>query len=331
MEITYNRFIRKPLYNSQHYFIYGEEIILRDELISLIKQYFKNKEFHNVVTLGITSFDNLIDEVTNLCAGSLFQEKSLIHIKHSEGKMPEAIKKLLEMGIFRNNSSVMLIVESSVSKLNKSTKFYKDIQDAFCILSCNKLDTNEEKLWLKRKLDFFDRDALRKFGANIHNNLNGNLIGQRNEARILSLLYKNNQEQLSNEVSVDLNFDIFEFEDSLVKKDFNKIDQIIITLKKNNAQPPPPIIWIISKVITACYAIKTASSSSVNFSKLGIWSNKKSYYMNMSNSLRVEDIIDLQERIIVLDQSVKGAIKLNAWDYLDTTIMFLKDNLLLTD
>ena len=60
MEITYNRFIRKPLYNSQHYFIYGEEIILRDELISLIKQYFKNKEFHNVVTLGITSFDNLI-------------------------------------------------------------------------------------------------------------------------------------------------------------------------------------------------------------------------------------------------------------------------------
>ena len=235
------------------------------------------------------------------------------------------------MGIFRNNSSVMLIVESSVSKLNKSTKFYKDIQDVFCILSCNKLDTNEEKLWLKRKLDFFDRDALRKFGANIHNNLNGNLIGQRNEAEILSLLYKNNQEQLSNEVSVDLNFDIFEFEDSLVKKDFNKIDQIIITLKKNNAQPPPPIIWIISKVITACYAIKTASSSSVNFSKLGIWSNKKSYYMNMSNSLRVEDIIDLQERAIVLDQSVKGAIKLNAWDYLDTTIMFLKDNLLLTD
>ena len=186
-------------------------------------------------------------------------------------------------------------------------------------------------MWLKRKLDFFDRDALRKFGANIHNNLNGNLIGQRNEAEILSLLYKNNQEQLSNEVSVDLNFDIFEFEDSLVKKDFNKIDQIIITLKKNNAQPPPPIIWIISKVITACYAIKTASSSSVNFSKLGIWSNKKSYYMNMSNSLRVEDIIDLQERIIVLDQSVKGAIKLNAWDYLETTIMFLKDNLLLTD
>ena len=94
MEITYNRFIRKPLYNSQHYFIYGEEIILRDELISLIKQYFKNKEFHNVVTLGITSFDNLIDEVTNLCAGSLFQEKSLIHIKHSERKMTDAIKKL---------------------------------------------------------------------------------------------------------------------------------------------------------------------------------------------------------------------------------------------
>ena len=53
--------------------------------------------------------------------------------------------------------------------------------------------------------------------------------------------------------------------------------------------------------------------------------------MNMSRSLRVEDIIDLQERAIVLDQSVKGAMKLNAWDYLDTTIMFLKDNLLLTD
>ena len=82
----------------------------------------------------------------------------------------------------------------------------------------------KKKLWLKRKLDFFDWDALRKFGANIHNNLNGNLIGQRNEARIWSLLYKNNQEQLSkNEVSVDLNFDIFEFEDSLVKKDLIKL------------------------------------------------------------------------------------------------------------
>ena len=51
--------------------------------------------------------------------------------------------------------------------------------------------------------------------------------------------------------------------------------------------------------------------------------------MNMSNSLRVEDIIDLQERIIVLDQCVKGAINLNAWDYLETTIMFLKVNIII--
>ena len=66
------------------------------------------------------------------------------------------------MGIFRNNSSVMLIVESSVSKLNKSTKFYKDIQDVFAFLSCNKLDTNEEKLLLAQTTGFFDRDALRE-------------------------------------------------------------------------------------------------------------------------------------------------------------------------
>ena len=61
-------------------------------------------------------------------------------------------------------------------------------------MNCSKLKTNEEKIWLKRQLEFLPKSLLPMFGGSIFQNNEGNLLGQMNEVRLLKLLFNSKQE-----------------------------------------------------------------------------------------------------------------------------------------
>ena len=90
--------------------------------------------------------------------------------------------------IFKS-SNIALIIESSIEKTPVSGTWIKSFDSFGLIINCSKLKVMEEKIWLKRQLDFLPKDLLPVFGGSIFQNNEANLLGQKNEVALLKLLF----------------------------------------------------------------------------------------------------------------------------------------------
>ena len=223
-------------------------------------------------------FDNLEEEILKLSGGSLFQEKLIIKIKHLEGRFPEILKKLIEEDKFNTNDQNVFIIESAQTKLNKTAKWVKALDANLEIINCNKLNIYEEKLWLKNQLSFLPEKYLSVVGSAIHNNFTGNLLMQKNEVSILKLVEDEKIEETIKNYSAMQNHEIFDLENAIICTDFDRARKIINSIRNNNSSVPPLVSWILSKVISSCYGIKS-SKGKPNLYDLGIWRDVQSEYM----------------------------------------------------
>ena len=326
METSYIKFIQKSKINHKSYFLYGNEEVLRQDCSELISKNFCSEGYSKLVTFGLDGFDNLEEEILKLSGGSLFQEKLIIVIKHLEGRFPEILKKLIEEEKFKTNDQNIFIIESAQTKLNKSTKWVKAMNANLEIVDCNKLNIYEEKLWLKNQLSFLPEKYLGVVGSAIHNNFTGNLLMQKNEVSILKLVEVEKIEETIKNYSVMQNHEIFDLEDAIISTDFKRARKIVNSIKNNNSSVPPLVSWIVSKVISSCYGIKS-SKGKPNLYDLGIWRDIQSKYISFSSQIDFNQIDSLANAFL-LDKSSKGMHPINSWNVLDTIISDLENSLL---
>ena len=326
METSYIKFIQKPKINQKSYFLYGNEEILRQDCSEIISENFFSEGYSKVVTFGLNGFDNLEEEILKLSGGSLFQEKLIIKINHIDGRFPEILKRLIEKKKFNANDHNLFIIDSAQAKLNKSTKWVKALNSSLEIIDCNKLNIYEEKLWLKNQLSFLPEKYLGVVGSAIHNNFTGNLLMQKNEVSILKLLEDEKIEETIKDYSAMQNHEIFDLEDAIICTDFQRARKIINSIRNNNSSVPPLVSWIVSKVISSCYGIKS-SKVKPNLYDLGIWRDVQSKYMSFSRQIDFNQI-DLLANAFLLDKSSKGMHPINSWNLLETIISDLENSLL---
>ena len=326
METSYIKFIQKSKINYKSYFLYGNEEVLRQDCSELISKNFCSEGCSKLVTFGLDGFDNLEEEILKLSGGSLFQEKLIIKIKHLEGRFPEILKKLIEEDKFNTNDQNVFIIESAQTKLNKTAKWVKALDANLEIINCNKLNIYEEKLWLKNQLSFLPEKYLSVVGSAIHNNFTGNLLMQKNEVSILKLVEDEKIEETIKNYSVMQNHEIFDLENAIICTDFDRARKIINSIRNNNSSVPPLVSWILSKVISSCYGIKS-SKGKPNLYDLGIWRDVQSEYMSFSNKIDLNQIDSLANAFL-LDKSSKGIHPINSWNVLETIISDLENSLL---
>ncbi len=316
----------------KYFLLIGGEFILKQDAVERILSNLQNNGFNEKVSISQDELGSLEEIVSRNIGGSLFQENLILHIKHSSGKFPEKIKSLLEKNNIFTSSNIALIVESSIEKTPASGAWIKNFNTYGLIINCSKLKVMEEKMWLKRQLNFLPKDLLPIFGGSIFQNNESNLLGQKNEVALLKLLFLNQNE--SNEANTDhiifgSGISAFELEDLLINRNFKKALMTINFMREYDRQNSAPIIWIIAKVINACLESLNAANKKTALAKSGVWSSKISLYLNLIKQAKVTEFLSLNEEILKIDLINKGLMKAETWEQIERVILRLQDATLL--
>lgn len=252
--------------DSRYLLLYGSELIIKQDIADQILQSLKAQGFNDKVSLHQDELDQAEEIIMRNVGGSLFQEKLILHLKHTSGKFPEKIKLILENQHLYNSDNLALIIESSIEKTPASGNWIKNMDEKGLIVNCGKLKTAEEKLWLKRQLEFLPKSLLPMFGGSIFQNNEGNLLGQMNEVRLLRLLFSSDQdieETETNNIVFHSGLSAFELEDVIIDRKFEKVLQTIKFLKEHDSQNSAPLIWMIAKIINACLESSQAANKNL--------------------------------------------------------------------
>ena len=313
--------------DSRYLLLYGSELIIKQDIADQILQSLKAQGFNDKVSLHQDELDQAEEIIMRNVGGSLFQEKLILHLKHTSGKFPEKIKLILENQHLYNSDNLALIIESSIEKTPASGNWIKNMDEKGLIVSCGKLKTVEEKLWLKRQLEFLPKSLLPMFGGSIFQNNEGNLLGQMNEVRLLRLLFSSDQdieETETNNIVFHSGLSAFELEDVIIDRKFEKVLQTIKFLKEHDSQNSAPLIWMIAKIINACLESSQAANKKSALIKSGVWSSKISQYLSLIKHSKASEFMKLSDQMLRLDLINKGIIKSNVWEQIEKIILQLK-------
>ena len=313
--------------DSRYLLLYGSELIIKQDIADQILQSLKAQGFNDKVSLHQDELDQAEEIIMRNVGGSLFQEKLILHLKHTSGKFPEKIKLILENQHLYNSDNLALIIESSIEKTPASGNWIKNMDEKGLIVNCGKLKTAEEKLWLKRQLEFLPKSLLPMFGGSIFQNNEGNLLGQMNEVRLLRLLFSSDQgieETETNNIVFHSGLSAFELEDVIIDRKFEKVLQAIKFLKEHDSQNSAPLIWMIAKIVNACLESSQAANKKSALIKSGVWSSKISQYLSLIKHSKTSEFMKLSDQILRLDLINKGIIKSNVWEQMEKIILQLK-------
>ena len=310
------------------FLITGGELILKQEVVEIILVKLKSAGFNEKVSISQDELERMQEIASRNMGGSLFQENLILHIKHTSGKFPEKIKLFLEDAEIFNSPNIALIIESSIEKTPASGTWIKNFDANGLIINCSKLKIMEEKIWLKRQLNFLPKDLLPIFGSSIFQNNEANLLGQKNEVSLLKLLFLN-QEKMSEAKTDHIIFgsgiSAFELEDLLLNRDFKKALKTINFMKEHDRQNSAPIIWIIAKVINSCLESLKSSNKKSALINSGVWSSKINLYLNLIKEATAKEFLSLNEEILKVDLINKGLMRAETWEQIERVILKLQD------
>ena len=310
------------------FLLIGGELILKQNAINMILQKLSNDGFTEKISISQDELDTIQEIVSRNVGGSLFQENLIIHIKHTSGKFPEKIKSLLEDRQIFQSSNIALVVESSIEKTPASGSWISNFDSYGLIINCSKLKVIEEKIWLKRQLDFLPKDLLPIFGGSIFQNNEANLLGQKNEVALLKLLFLN--EDIIHESNTDhmifgSGISAFELEDLLIERNFKQALKTIRHMREKDRQNSAPIIWIIAKVINSCLESLKSSNKKSALIKSGVWRSKIDLYLDLIKKAKMTEFLKLNEEILKIDLINKGIMKAETWEQIDRVVLKLQE------
>ena len=308
------------------FFLYGPEVVLRNNSKDILKKYLVTKGFHEKRLITREYFDQIEQTIIESSSGSLFGSKLIIDIHHDQGRIPEQITRIFEIANIDNNENIAIIINSHNEKLNSSTKWVKKMDQLSLIVECKKLKSFEEKIWLKNQLKFVDEDDKKSFIENIYEMNIGNLVAQQNEIDILKLIYKNGMKASGIFENDSAEFLPFDLEDEIIALNTSHALRIVNSIKESEAHYAPLLVWIIGKIINNSTAAKQNSSAQSSLQKSGVWSNKMSSYINFIKIHSLQKLVSLQKNIYELDLTSKGLNKRNFWDDIDNLIIKMTTN-----
>ena len=306
----------------------GGEFVLKQDAIDMILQKLANDDFTEKVSISQDELDTIQDIVSRNMGGSLFQENLIIHIKHTSGKFPEKIKSLLEDEQIFKSSNIALIIESSIEKTPPSGSWISNFNSYGLIINCSKLKVMEEKIWLKRQLDFLPKNLLPIFGGSIFQNNEANLLGQKNEVTLIKLLFLNKDvvdESNTDHMIFGSGISAFELEDLLIQRNFEQVLKTITHMRDQDRQNSAPIIWIIAKVINSCLESLKATNKKSALIKSGVWRSKIDLYLDLIKKAKMKEFLKLNEEILKIDLINKGIMKAETWEQIDRVVLKLQE------
>ena len=321
--ISYDKYIKKGI---NIFLIFGSEIALKNNAKDDIRKHLSLGGFSEKRIVSDDEFDKLDQIISENAGGSLFASKILIEISHTRGKISDAIQTIPYIDGIESMDNIAIIIDTHTEKINNRLKWFKAMDEISLIVECKKLKSFEEKIWLKKQLEFIDAADRSKAATKISTLGSGNLVAQQNEVRLLRLL--NNGPNLSDALHVKdrAEFVPFELEDMIVKKNVQGALRIIESIKELDSHYAALLVWVVGKIINNSAAAMQSNKPDATLIKMGVWNNKISDYKIFMRSFSIKRMVGFQKAIFELDLSNKGINKANFWERLSDLVLELATN-----
>ena len=308
--------------SSNIFFLFGSEIILKNNSADQINSFLKEKGFTEKKIILENDYSNVNKIILENSSGTLFGSKTIIEINHYKGKIPNDILGIFDTKDINKKANIAIIIKSSIEKINKATKWVNQVNNSSLMIECNKLKLFEEKAWVKNQLNFMTDIDAKDYSNRIIDIFSGNLVAQQNEINMLKLTYSR-KKTLSNLSSENPDFLPYQLEDKIIELDTNYSLRIISSIKKNDAHYGPLLVWIIGKIINVCIG---TNQDKMTLEKLGVWKNKIPNYLTFIKKHPLKKMISLQKKVYQLDLASKGLTGITKdqfWQELDKMVIDL--------
>ena len=284
------------------YFLYGSEIVLINDSADQINDFFVSKDFSERIILTKENFKDAQKIIMQNAGGSLFDSKVIIEIIHNSSgtTLPKDILSIFDTQNFDN---VVIVVRSTIKKINKNSAWFKLIDSKALIIECNKLKTYEEKAWVKGRLNFMNKNDANEYAERLSSMFSGNLVAQNNEINLLRITYSKNAQNKTIDYD-DAEFMPYELEDKIIELDTKNAIRIIHTIKKNEDHYAQYLVSIVGSIINN--SISIFQNKKLSLEDLGIWRSKVPGYKKFITKSNIKKLMPLQKQIYHLDLASKG-------------------------
>ena len=305
--------------------MYGPEIILKNDSIDHINEFYKKHGFTEKKAIFDKDFKDIEKILIENAGGSLFGSKTIIEIFHNGGKIPKEITNIFEIPNINKMENIVIIIRSAIEKINLKTKWVKRMSDISLIVQCAKLKSFEEKVWVKDRLSFMNERDAKNYTNKITDLFSGNLVAQNNEINILKLTYS--EESNNQDIGIDnAEFLPYQLEDKIIELNTNYALRISKSIKKNDDHYGPLLVFIMGKIINTSVSVHQNINKNSSLEKAGIWRSKMPAYINFIKKNTLKKMMPLQKKVYELDLAAKGLAGITKdqfWQEIDNMIIDL--------
>ena len=305
--------------------MYGPEIILKNDSIDQINEFYKKHGFTEKKAIFDKDFKDIERILIENAGGSLFGSKTIIEIFHNGGKIPKEITNIFEIPNINKMENIVIIIRSAIEKINLKTKWVKRMSDISLIVQCAKLKSFEEKIWVKDRLSFMNERDAKNYTNKITDMFSGNLVAQNNEINILKLTYS--EESNNQDIGIDnAEFLPYQLEDKIIELNTNYALRISKSIKKNDDHYGPLLVFIMGKIINTSVSVHQNINKNSSLEKAGIWRSKMPAYINFIKKNTLKKMMPLQKKVYELDLAAKGLAGITKdqfWQEIDNMIIDL--------
>ena len=307
------------------FFVYGPEIILKNDSIDHINEFYKKHGFTEKKAIFDKDFKDIERILIENAGGSLFGSKTIVEIFHNGGKIPKEITNIFEIPNINKMENIVIIIRSAIEKINQKTKWVKRMNDISLIVQCAKLKSFEEKVWVKDRLSFMNERDAKNYTNKITDMFSGNLVAQNNEINILKLTYS--EESNNQDIGIDnAEFLPYQLEDKIIELNTNYALRISKSIKKNDDHYGPLLVFIMGKIINTSVSVHQNINKNSSLEKAGIWRSKMPAYINFIKKNTLKKMMPLQKKVYELDLAAKGLAGITKdqfWQEIDNMIIDL--------
>ena len=307
------------------FFVYGPEIILKNDSIDHINEFYKKRGFTEKKAIFDKDFKDIERILIENAGGSLFGSKTIVEIFHNGGKIPKEITNIFEIPNINKMENIVIIIRSAIEKINQKTKWVNRMNDISLIVQCAKLKSFEEKIWVKDRLSFMNERDAKNYTNKITDLFSGNLVAQNNEINILKLTYS--EESNNQDIGIDnAEFLPYQLEDKIIELNTNYALRISKSIKKNDDHYGPLLVFIMGKIINTSVSVHQNINKNSSLEKAGIWRSKMPAYINFIKKNTLKKMMPLQKKVYELDLAAKGLAGITKdqfWQEIDNMIIDL--------
>lgn len=305
------------------YWLEGEESYYIDQLIDYAEKHILNESEASFNLSIFYGRDTKLDDVVNACKRyPMFSERQVVILKEAQ-HMKEVEK--LEAYIDHPLSSTVFIVGHKEKKIDGRSKLAKQLKSKTVLLTTKKLYDNELPDWTERMIHQKGLDIQSKALQMLVDHIGNDLQRLENEVDKLTVNLQNRkqitEDDIESFVGVSKEFNIFELQAALGRRDMNSTLKILNYFEANPKVAPiqlvlPTLYSFFSKLYMAA-----SSSSRDEYSIAALLGLKGFFAKQYIQAIQLYSFVEIEKALILLHHYNLKSIGIGKADTSDASLM----------